>query len=103
VAEILALFVLESCVKSPVVLAWVTAGRAGRGRECRYFADKRCASVFGRRRCAWCYPPRRFLSCGKVILSVCRFVGCHGFFVRDKIVRGGALAIVGLGVVTFWF
>ncbi len=95
---------LESCVKSPVVLAWaqlLAALVAGGGM---YLFCRRTlrVSFWPAAVCAWCYPLTAFFVLWQgsaVPLPVCWLPWI--FLCVDKIVRGGALAIVGLSVVTF--
>ena len=96
---------LESCVESPVVLAWVqllAALVAGGGMYlfCRHTLR---VSFWPAAVCAWCYPLTAFFVLWQgsyVPLPVCWLPWI--FLCVDKIVRGGgALVIVGLSVVTF--
>ena len=96
---------LESCVKSPVVLARVqllAALVAGGGMYlfCRHTLR---VSFWPAAVCAWCYPLTAFFVLWQgsyVPLPVCWLPWI--FLCVDKIVRGGgALVIVGLSVVTF--
>ena len=96
---------LESCVKSPVILAWVqllVALVAGGGMYlfCRQTLR---VSFWPAAVCAWCYPLTAFFVLWQgspVALPVCWLPWI--FLCVDRVVRGGgALATVGLSVLTF--
>ncbi|HEX3625778.1 MAG TPA: hypothetical protein VH280_10175, partial [Verrucomicrobiae bacterium] len=97
---------LESCVKSPVVLAWVQllAALVAGGGMYLFCRQTLRVSFWPAAVCAWCYPLTAFFVLWQgsaVPLPVCWLPWI--FLCVDKIARrgGGALAIVGLSVVTF--
>ena len=96
---------LESCVKSPVVLAWVQllAALVAGGGMYLFCRQTLRVSFWPAAVCAWCYPLTAFFVLWQgsaVPLPVCWLPWI--FLCVDKIARGrGALAIGGLSVVTF--
>jgi hypothetical protein len=98
-------YFLESCVKSPVVLAWaqLLAALVAAGGMYLFCRQTLRVSFWAAAAVAWCYPLTAFFVLWQgypVALPVCWLPWI--FLCVDKITRGrGTLAIVGLSVVTF--
>ena len=99
------LFLLECCVKSPVILAWVqclAALMAGTGMY--FFCRQRLRVGFWPAAvCAWCYPLTAFFILWQCFIIELTVVWLPWLFLTvGKTVQGnGSLPVIGLSVTTF--